>query len=535
MRRPIITIAVVILTAGTVSAVTLGKTIHVDADAAGANNGTSWENAYKFLQDALTDANSSEKPVEIRVAQGVYQPDRSSAEPNGTRDREATFQLISGVALKGGYAGFGQPEPNVRDIALYETILSGDLDGNDVDVDSALDLWHDPGRAENSYHVVTASGTDETAVLDGFTITGGNADGSILAANDRGGGMYISHADPTIIACAFTKNSASYTGGGGIYSYQSTPTIRGSTFKTNVASRAGGGMFNTFGRPKLAECIFVDNAAYPPSTSGLVLPHYGGGLYNVASNLTLTNCTLHTNYALYSGGGIYSIASDLSLTNCLVIGNSAFYGGGAASLSDEGSVKCINCTLAGNRAHLGSPLNVFYTASEYTIEAINCILWDGGKEIGTQDSNNVLVSYSVIQGGWPGEGNVDADPCFAEPGYWTDPCNTPNNLWDDGWTDGDWHVKSQAGRWYANEGRWVIDDVSSPCIDAGDPMTPIGLEPFPNGGIINMGAYGGTVEASKSYFGEPMCETIVVGDVNGDCKVNFLDFRLMALHWLEER
>jgi len=65
-------------------------------------------------------------------------------------------------------------------------------------------------------------------------------------------------------------------------------------------------------------------------------------------------------------------------------------------------------------------------------------------------------------------------------------------------------------------------------------MTPIGPEPFPNGGIINMGVYGGTAEASKSYFGEPLCEVIVAGDINGDCEVNFLDFHLMALHWMEE-
>ena len=65
-------------------------------------------------------------------------------------------------------------------------------------------------------------------------------------------------------------------------------------------------------------------------------------------------------------------------------------------------------------------------------------------------------------------------------------------------------------------------------------MAPIGLEPFPNGGRINMGAFGGTIEASKSYFGRPVCETIVAGDINGDCIVNFKDFRLMALHWLED-
>jgi len=76
--------------------------------------------------------------------------------------------------------------------------------------------------------------------------------------------------------------------------------------------------------------------------------------------------------------------------------------------------------------------------------------------------------------------------------------------------------------------------VTSPCIDAGAPMSPIGLEPFPNGGIINMGVFGGTAEGSKSYFGKPPCETIVAGDVNGDCEINFLDFQLMALHWCED-
>ena len=80
--------------------------------------------------------------------------------------------------------------------------------------------------------------------------------------------------------------------------------------------------------------------------------------------------------------------------------------------------------------------------------------------------------------------------------------------------------------------RGTIDEVTSPCIDAGAPMSPIGLEPFPNGGIINMGAYGGTSEASKSYFGKPVCETIVAGDINGDCEINFKDFWFIALHWL---
>jgi hypothetical protein len=115
-----------------------------------------------------------------------------------------------------------------------------------------------------------------------------------------------------------------------------------------------------------------------------------------------------------------------------------------------------------------------------------------------------------------GAGNIDVDPCFADA------------------ASDDYHLKSQAGRWDPVSQNWVPDANTSPCIDGGDISSPIGDEPFPNGGIINMGAYGGTAEASKSYFGGPVCEIIVAGDVNGDCKVNFLDFRLMALNWLRD-
>jgi hypothetical protein len=101
------------------------------------------------------------------VAGGTYTPDCNSAEPNGTGDREATFQFIDGVRVYGGYAGFGEPEPNAHNIDLHETILSGDLAGNDDG------LVHND---EDSYHVVAGSSTDATAILDGFTITSGNGD-----------------------------------------------------------------------------------------------------------------------------------------------------------------------------------------------------------------------------------------------------------------------------------------------------------------------------------------------------------------------
>jgi len=173
-----------------------------------------------------------------------------------------------------------------------------------------------------------------------------------------------------------------------------------------------------------------------------------------------------------------------------------------------------------------------------TATLVNCIIWNCPQPITLTDSSNtqiqdrgshVTVNYCDIEGGhdalsisgtystvvW-GQGNIDTDPQFVDP------------------SNNDYHLKSQGGRWDAVGESWIKDDITSLCIDAGDPTSPIGRETFPSGGIVNMGAYGGTAKASKSYFGEPVCETIVAGDINGDCKVDFADFQLMARHWLED-
>ena len=81
---------------------------------------------------------------------------------------------------------------------------------------------------------------------------------------------------------------------------------------------------------------------------------------------------------------------------------------------------------------------------------------------------------------------------------------------------------------------WIQHDVTSPYIDASDPISPIGWELFPNGGFVNMGAYGGTDRASKAYFGEPICGMIVAGDINGDGQVDRADLEIMALHWTDK-
>ena len=247
------------------------------------------------------------------------------------------------------------------------------------------------------------------------------------------------------------------------------------------------------------------------------------------------NCIFHNNNG-FSTGGAFAIKgrSNATLQNCIFVGNSAGgYGGGV--FSDDSSATFANCTFADNAADKGRALACDSYAGEgpSEIQLTNCILWDGGEEVWNNDLSAITITFSDVQGGLAGRGNVDADPCFAEPGRWEDPLNTPDYGGDDVYAVGDYHLKSQAGRWDPASGSWVVDVVTSPCIDAGDPHSPIGREPFPNGGVVNMGAYGGAVQASKSYFGRPVCETIVAGDINGDCRVDFSDFVIMAAHWLE--
>jgi len=436
------------------------KIVYVDADAPCANDGSSWADAYNFLQDALTDANSAAKPVEVRIAQGIYTPDSNSAEPNGTGDRAATFQLINGVTLKGDYAGCGEPDPNARNVDLYETTLSGDLAGNDVDVNDPRYLLYEPTRQENSYHVVTGSGTDETATLDGFTIAGGNSNGIYNIHENLGGGMYNDHSSPTLINCTFNGNVSGL--GGGMFNKYSSPTVRNCTFRNNTACGtcgsigAGGGMCNSQSSVILTNCTFSGNAA-----------DCGGAMANAAGNLVITNCMFICNY----GSGMENSNSSPVITNSTFIGN--YWNG----IMNYGSSPILtNCTFSGNSL-VWSGAGIYNYKSQPTLT--NCILWDDCNEIWKDENSTITITYSDIEGGWPGEGNINVDPCFIRLYYSEDPCNTPHYPWDDVWIDGDYHL---------------LED--SPCIDAGDPNhiaepneTDLDGMPRVIGGRIDMGAY----------------------------------------------
>ena len=237
--------------------------LYVDRDAPGANDGSSWVDAFTDLQDALLEARTNGLIEQTRVAAGAYTSDR------GSGDRDATFRLLDGVAVMGGYAGYGEPDPDLRDIAAHETILSGDLEGNDG---FGYNKW------DNSYHVVTGSGANATAVLDGFTVIGG------YSYNHSGGGMYNECGSPTVKSCRFVGNEA----------------------------ECGGGMYNENSSPTVVNCAFSGNAA-----TALWVFFGGGGMYNFRSDPVVTNCTFSNNQAELGSGGMYNHYSDPVLSNCV--------------------------------------------------------------------------------------------------------------------------------------------------------------------------------------------------------------------------
>ena len=231
--------------------------LYVDADARGENNGQDWKNAYNVLQDALTAASWG---TEVRVAQGTYWPDLGAS--SAQNDRSATFQLKNGVVIKGGYAGIGALNPNIRDISLYETILGGNIGTPDVN--------------DNSYHIVTAKSVGATAVLNGFTITSGNANGS--DSNNCGGGIYIDAGSPKVNNCTIKENSAGDEGGG-IFNYNGGPILSNCTFSNNSApNHRGGGMSIVYGCPSLINCTFRHNSAT-----------WAGGLYCTSPYTSVTS------------------------------------------------------------------------------------------------------------------------------------------------------------------------------------------------------------------------------------------------------
>jgi predicted outer membrane repeat protein len=343
------------------TSVSAAGTCYVDVDAVGANDGTSWTNAYTDLQLAL----GASPCTEVWVAAGVYKP------TTGT-DRTATFRLKNGVALYGGFAGT-ETVRDERDWTANVTILSGDLNGDDVGFTN---------NSENVYHVVTGA---TGATLDGFTITAGNANvANVMDPNGNGGGMLNnSGSSPTLTNLIFSGNSTLYYGGGMLNWHSSSPTLTNVSFNGNSADSDGGGMFNwSSSSPALTNVTFSGNSAV-----------VGGGMYNyLSSNPTLTNVTFTNNSATtLRGGGMYNYQSSPTLTNVTFSSNSAFTTGGGMYNEVGSNPQIRNTIFWGNTATSGA--QIYNTGSA------------------------PVVSDSVVQDGYAGGTNIiTTDPMLGALG-----------------------------------------------------------------------------------------------------------------------
>ncbi len=405
-----------------------GDIYYVDREASGDDTGLSWEHAFTELEDALEIAVYSD---EVWVAEGVYKPTAGVT-------RTASFTLVEGVGIYGGFTGT-ESEREERDPEVHITVLSGDLDDNDTTDANGVITSTDNITGDNAYHVITGSGVTGTAVLDGFTITGGKADGSL--EDRRGGGMDNAGGSPTLGNLIFSGNRAG--DGGGIYNEAgSDPTLTDVTFSNNRASAQGGGMDNFSSSPMLTDVTFNNNYAglggggmYNENHSNPVLIDadfsdnqangFGGGIYNYNSSLTLTNAVLSGNGAGFigTGGGMCNRSSVLTLTNVIFRSNRATSGtpGGSSfggGMYSEGTdLTLTNITFNDNQADIGA--GTYNDTANVTLT--NCILWDndGVEETAqisaTQDST-VTVSYSLIQNAsiYTGTGVIADDPLFVD-------------------------------------------------------------------------------------------------------------------------
>ncbi len=320
-------------------------------------------------------------------------------------------------------------------------------------------------------------------------------------------------------------SASGYNGGARRCTRGSGPTIRHCVIVGCRAESTGGGIFCEGGSPYIIGCSITDNFA----------AYYGGGASFVFCDTpdrpVILDCRITGNDAGLEGGALDLGRSSAMVANCVIADNEAVSNGGGINCFDSSNLSMINCTVTGNvAADSGGALYCQYGS---TAQVRNSILWANEGSQGTQIAfplmggvgSSTSVYYSDVQEGHSGvfvdpcstlnwdESNISKDPNFALFGPGVEP-----DLWD-------FHLSSSAGRWDGSIEDWVQDQFTSGCIDAGDPNSDYASEPWPHGRHINMGAYGGTRQASMNGNR---------ADFNIDGAVNLVDFAEFAKQWLSE-
>ncbi|MCZ6492878.1 MAG: hypothetical protein O6933_02245, partial [Planctomycetota bacterium] len=315
-------------------------------------------------------------------------------------------------------------------------------------------------------------------------------------------------SNPTVTNCTFSGNTAGDSGGGMVNS-SSSPTVTNCTFSDNTAGSFGGGMFNINSNPTVTDCTFEGNTGDID----------GGGMYNLNTNVTRTNCDFTANTASVGGGLGNAGATQVSVSNCTFRSNTAASQGGAISNFCGGpvfnSLRATNCTFVSNTAgKISAALHNAGLCAEMTVT--NCILWDNfpNESVGT-----TTVNYSDVQGGWPGTGNIDADPLFVDEANGDlrlmtgSPCADAGNNWGVPIDTNDYDQDGNTAELFP------VDLDGNPRFNADeadfDPGCGVPV-------VVDMGAY--------EYQFAPV-EDVIFADLNADGVVGILDLLGVLAAW----
>jgi predicted outer membrane repeat protein len=424
--------------------------IFVDQTAVnGANDGSSWADAFIHLQDALAYASDTVNGVvAIWVADGTYWPDQGAGVTPG--DRTASFVMVDGVSVFGGFSGFlglqEQPGEFNLDDRTELTTLSGDID-------------RDGSLANNSYQVLRAGGNINGIMWDGFWIKDGHAEAT-AQPYDRGAGIY-NNGGAFAFFGEITNNHAS-NAGGGIYTTDGDVTIVQSTIRDNSAG-IGGGIYTTAGDLTVVDTVLSNNGvetAYLPTYGGGVAAvnnpflylgnstvlnnlasvdgggvylsgsstdsififdvvfrlnnawNSGGAIYNNQTTPSIRDCRFLSNYAggEVSGGGAYAGAGNPEIVQSIFSANSAADFGGAIFTLDGSVLTLVNSTFSENDAGEG---NAVFNEANAINDIANSIFWSSTTQ--SIVGGSVNIRYSIVQGGFAGGTNIIAgDPRYID-------------------------------------------------------------------------------------------------------------------------
>lgn len=405
----------------TACAIDAGWIVYVNVAATGANNGTSWANAYTNLRDALAATTQGE----IWIAAGIYYPDRGAGATIG--DRLARFTLASNVALYGGFAGIETSRVQ-RNVTINATRLSGNLGPVGPPADTVV--------TDNSHNVVYAAGVSGTRI-DGVSIESGYgnspgmvASGSVVIADCKflsnthilssatgsvNGGALAASGTITIERSTFTDNRTENTYGssvfdppaygGAIYASSGTTlTVRDSTFFANTADSQsgptyGGAIASVDAVVHIVRTQITGNV----SSGGLGDVWYGGGIYlengtTAGTSSKIQNSSIQGNRASFGGGIASDTYSNVTVTNTFFENNTATRGGAVWTGGVSGNPSFRNCTFAGNSATTGS---VVYASDYLYTRVVNSVFWGNtGTEFHRTPMSNGSIAYCSTQGSY---------------------------------------------------------------------------------------------------------------------------------------